>query len=281
MERRAFRVREKQAIEIPRSWLLGWKEALRYRKYFYDIERYCMFVGYPRSGHSLVGSLLNAHPEVVIAHELNALRYIRYGFSREQIFGLLIRRDQEFGALGREWSGYSYTVEGQSQGKWTRLRVIGDKRGRASTKLLGENPALLGVLKKRVALPVTVIHHIRNPFDNISTIARKGRVSLEVAAERYFRFVNWATGTIQEQSTAEVINSYHEDFIGSPQTELRRLISALGVSVTQEYLDACAKKVFPQARLSRKKVKWPSILTQEIEDRIQLYPHLKRYNFYT
>ena len=46
---------------------------------FETIQLYCMFVGYPRSGHSLVGTLLDAHPDIVIAHELDALRHIRAG----------------------------------------------------------------------------------------------------------------------------------------------------------------------------------------------------------
>lgn len=40
----------------------------------YDrVETFVMFVGHGRSGHSIVGSLLDAHPEVIIAHESNIL----------------------------------------------------------------------------------------------------------------------------------------------------------------------------------------------------------------
>ena len=46
---------------------------------FETIQLYCMFVGYPRSGHSLVGAMFDAHPDIVIAHELDALRYLKAG----------------------------------------------------------------------------------------------------------------------------------------------------------------------------------------------------------
>ncbi|UGS35133.1 sulfotransferase [Capillimicrobium parvum] len=36
---------------------------------FDDVEAFCVFIGHTRSGHSLVGSLLDAHHEAVIAHE--------------------------------------------------------------------------------------------------------------------------------------------------------------------------------------------------------------------
>ena len=36
----------------------------------YDsVKTYVIFVGHSRSGHSIVGSLLDAHPEVLVSHE--------------------------------------------------------------------------------------------------------------------------------------------------------------------------------------------------------------------
>ena len=32
-----------------------------------------MFIGYPRSSHSLVGSILDAHPEIIIPHEYDVI----------------------------------------------------------------------------------------------------------------------------------------------------------------------------------------------------------------
>ena len=33
------------------------------------VEKFVFFVGYPRSGHSIIGSVMDAHPDIVIAHE--------------------------------------------------------------------------------------------------------------------------------------------------------------------------------------------------------------------
>ena len=33
-----------------------------------------MFIGYPRSSHSLIGAILDAHPEIIIPHEYNVLK---------------------------------------------------------------------------------------------------------------------------------------------------------------------------------------------------------------
>ena len=45
---------------------LSGKDLLRQ---FNNVKTFVMFIGYPRSGHSLIGSLLDAHPEIVIPHE--------------------------------------------------------------------------------------------------------------------------------------------------------------------------------------------------------------------
>src|SRR5499426_2498533 len=90
---------------------------------FREVEAYCMFIGYPRSGHTLIGSLLDAHPDMVIAQELDALRYIYAGFRRNQLYSLLLDNSFHFTTAGRKWSGYSYTVPNQWHGRFVRLRV--------------------------------------------------------------------------------------------------------------------------------------------------------------
>ena len=45
------------------------------------VETYCMFIGYLRSGHRLIASLLDAHPNAIATHELDALKFVgaRFG----------------------------------------------------------------------------------------------------------------------------------------------------------------------------------------------------------
>ncbi|MFX0095289.1 MAG: hypothetical protein ACFFBD_26380, partial [Candidatus Hodarchaeota archaeon] len=47
---------------------------LKYRKYFKDLRTFILFIGSSRSGSSLVGALLDAHPNVIIAQERNVLK---------------------------------------------------------------------------------------------------------------------------------------------------------------------------------------------------------------
>ena len=69
---------------------------------FAGLETYCMFIGYPRSGHSLVGSLLDAHSQVVIAHEMNVLKFIDVAeFTAPELYWLILENSRLFAMCGR------------------------------------------------------------------------------------------------------------------------------------------------------------------------------------
>ena len=42
-------------------------------KLYDGVETFAMFIGYPRSSHSLVAAILDAHPEVIIAYEYHVV----------------------------------------------------------------------------------------------------------------------------------------------------------------------------------------------------------------
>jgi hypothetical protein len=102
----------------------------RERSLLRGVETYCLFIGHARSGHSIVGALLDAHRQIVISDELDALRYVPYGFDRWQLtYGSLdIARRQALTQrrkAGRGGQTYSYHVPGQWQGRANDLRVVG------------------------------------------------------------------------------------------------------------------------------------------------------------
>lgn len=121
----------------------------RSTEFFRDLRTYCMFVGYPRTGHSLIGSLLDAHPRVVIGHELDALRLFQSGFRRPQVFHLLLENSRKMAAAGRGHSGYSYAVPDQWQGRFETIQVLGDKKGATSALRLYLDPRLLDKVSPR------------------------------------------------------------------------------------------------------------------------------------
>jgi hypothetical protein len=272
------------------SLIPGWRQRHR----FAEVERFCFFIGYPRSGHTLVGSLLNAHPEMVISHELDALGHVRLHFHRNQLYALLIEWDQVFGLMGRKWMGYQYVVPGQFQGRTTRLRVIGDKRGMTSSRRLGEHPELLGNLRRLVGVPVRVIHVTRNPYDNIATMTRRVTASRshrrgsDVAAapaitlletiDRYAQLCAWVNDTKTWLADEELYEIAYERFVADPRTHLTEMCEFLGVTPSKSYLTDCAGVVWPSIRVTRNTVDWTNDARDKVEKLITLYPALAGYS---
>lgn len=256
-------------------------------KQFSSLHTYCMFIGYQRSGHSLIGALLDAHPEMVIAHELNALEFLRKGYSRKQVFHLLLQQSKAFYQAGNEWMGYSYRVEGQWQGRYRELKVIGDKRGGTSSKILNENPELLDKIHSFCS-NLRLLHVIRNPFDNITTMIKRREAKrnmifsskdLHRKIDHYF-YKTTEIAKLKAENPTNILDIYVEEFIDNPESELARICKFLGVGIDQDYIRNSASIVFKQNRKSRHKVDlWTPENIELVQKRIDTFDFLERYSF--
>jgi hypothetical protein len=265
---------------LAQTFLRSYVGAADHREQFARVRTYCMFLGYPRSGHSLVGSLLDAHPELIVAHELHVLRYLRYGFSREQIFAMLLENAAAMAESGRTVTGYSYAIPGQWQGRTRRLRVLGDKRGGTTIRKLRARPWLLPRLERRIALPLRFVHVLRNPFDNIATIFLRGESrTLDESIEHYFRMVEGVAWLKERLPAGSVIDVRHEDLVADPAGQLTRLCGFLGVEPEPGWLSACGAAVWKETHRSRDDVAWTPAQREGVGKRMARHPFLAGYAF--
>jgi hypothetical protein len=144
---------------------------------FASVSTLLMFVGYPRSAHSLVGAILDAHPHMAVAHEFNLLsRFQRFASAfqlAEALFYNAERADLAEG--GRMQSGYSYVIEGAWQGSFRPpLLAIGDKKGHGTTAFLQNDfdDAIdrMRRIQQFFRVDMRFLHVLRNPYDNIATM---------------------------------------------------------------------------------------------------------------
>ncbi len=239
---------------------------------FEHVDTYCMFVGYPRSGHSLVGSLLNAHPDLLICHELDALALLRDGAPREAIFSRIQAEDARFAASERQdVFGYDYAVPGAWQGRIRDLKVIGDKKGGRSTWWLHDEPWLLDELRETLQLPIRFIHVHRSPWDNIATISTRGH-TLDAAISWYRGMCAAIEGIKQRIPTEELFDLSHEAFIADPTSHLYALCDFLGVERNVEWAQACSKVVNKSPHQSRFKVEWSEAQKALVAREMAKYP---------
>jgi hypothetical protein len=245
---------------------------------------YVFFVGWARSGHSLFGSLLDAHPAFLVAHELHALPLVDAGFSRLRLFACILENSKGFAEAegGRSWSGYSYSVPNQFQGRFKELHVMGDKKGAGSASYLASvNPRVVDKLRKLVQVPIKVIFYHRNPFDILATQARRSNMEAVTAAnvERALgRRVAALDRFRRELDPRECIELYHEDFLADPKAVLRKAIEALEEEASSAYLEDCIGILHESPHKSRNEIPWKSDVVKLIEERLASCDWLRRYS---
>jgi hypothetical protein len=276
---RRFPTTRKRMDRIAMAYGASMLAGARQRTLFDQVQNYCMFIGYPRSGHSLVGSLLDAHPDMVIAHELDALGFIQSGFRRNQLYALILNNSREIAAKGRIQTGYDYQIPNQWQGRFRRLQVIGDKRGRGSMTRLQRRPDLLERMQRVVRDPMRFVHVVRNPFDNISTMSKRRDWTLEEAAGIYFGLADTVADVKRRMGEDSVLDVRHEAVIADAKGCLKELCGFLNVTPTDDYLEDCAGIVYASPHRSRHEAPWTDRLKASVQERIERYPFLRGYGW--
>jgi hypothetical protein len=258
---RGIKRRRVRLARLPVVYVLSGIRGWRCRRSFDSIDTYCGFVGYPRTGHTLIAALLNAHPEIVLANEVGALDWLSKGLGRLQICSLILAGDSAFCRAGYEFLGYRYAVPGQWQGRFRRLRVVGDKDGARDNTILRGHPELLERLGRVMRARVRILHVVRNPYDILATFlkrdkAARGSATVDQGLRVLLRALETAEGILRRLPAEHALTVWHEAFIEDPRHGVRRLCAFLGVDAPEDYVEACSSIVFEQPRKTREDVDW-------------------------
>jgi hypothetical protein len=251
---------------------------------YQNLAVFCSFLGPTKSGSTLLGSLLDAHPEAVVADEVDALHYVEVGFNRHQIFEILLRRSRRHAMVGRvtarRLTPYNFEIEGQWQGRYQKLRVIGDSKAGISTRRLGENPRLLERLEHVMkGVEPRFIMVLRNPFDPITAMRIRGQRSVEDATSRYFENCDYLVSLLRiiDPNRLQIVR--YEEFVEHPESILRRLCAFLGLSLGQEYLEACTSIIYDEPERLRETLEWSPADREAVARKSAKYDFLAGYSF--
>jgi hypothetical protein len=222
-----------------------------------------------------------------MAHELNALEFLRRGYNKKQLFYLLEKQAYAFGEAGHLWQGYTYRIPEMWQGRHARLKVIGDKRGATSTKIIHQAPHLLD--KASSLCPhFKLIHVVRNPFDSISTSVKKreerqGRQFQEADVKRkigHFFEKAHTIDTIKKMNKYDILDIHHAQLIKEPQVEIKRLFLFLGLETDPDYIGKCAKIIHTKVHKSRLKSPiWDQALISMVQEKMEQFSFFQPYHF--
>jgi hypothetical protein len=252
----------------------------RYRDALAGVERFCLFVGYPRSGHSIVGAVLNAHRDAVISHELNIPPLVLAGCTREELYSRILARSYWFNLRGNT-TNYSYEIPHRWQGRFETLRVIGDKRGGTVSQTIAEHPDFLDRVRALVGVPLQLVHVVRNPYDNIAAISKWHDLSLEESVECYFAHCRTTAALTELRDPSKSITIRHEEMVRDPRAVISALCASLQLELYPGYLEDCSSVIFPAPTGTGGKISWPPALLRDVERQARGFPFLDGYELTT
>ena len=273
------------------------------------VEKFVLFVGYPRSGHSIIGSYMDSHHNMIIAHEYPLFRtlYTNSKMSKSKIFNNLY--ETSFEELQKGWrgsknvqnKGYSLAVEGQWQATFDELKVIGNKHGGSVVQFYRKYPEvflyLIKYLEATVKIPIHIIHVVRNPFDMIATQTlymdtnipgvkrnasverkfNKPRLLAEVAEDMLKRAA--AAAQMLKQLGLPTLELHNEDLIRDPVHVMKQVCEFVEVKCSKHYLNVCKKSTFSSSSKSRNTVVWPPQLIDSLHNDIKNFTFFRQYSF--
>ena len=278
-----------------------------------NIKTFVFFVGIGRSGHSIIGSLLDSHPHMVVAHESNLFFRLAHGqlsLTKPVIFNDLWKNtrdsilDNGLRAKSTNGKGYTLFIDDLYQGRYVDyIEVIGDKKGRGTTEILDRQPDkwlhIYNTLKSHVTT-MKGIHVIRNPYDNIATLAF---FEFDNVTKENFGDIKNSNKTFKFEShvITDVINAYfrlqraiqkgirtynldiivihNKNVILEPKNTLIKLCNFLQVTCSNEYLQICTNKIYKAESKTRHMIEWTTEQLRVIQQNIDKFSWFEGYNF--
>jgi hypothetical protein len=271
-------------LDVARRFATTYYKNLRHPDLFRDVRTFCMFIGHTKSGSSLLGALLDAHPDIILADEADALRYVADDFGKEQIFHILLKGSRREAMKGRvtarRLGQYSLAVPDQWQGRYRKLKVIGDSKAGPSVRRLSKEPELLHRVQDVMnGIDARFIHVIRNPYDPISVMMVRGKRTFENAVEHYFNYCETLLALRKELDGSNLIAVKYEEFVQRPKIHLAEICRFLGVEGDDDYLRACASILHESPERSRDMITWQSDWIEIVRKRIEQVDFLVGYSY--
>ena len=270
------------------------------------IKTFVFFVGIPRSGHSIVAALLDSHPHIVISNELDIFNEVNLSdSSKSSLFNDIWKTSYRMArsSLRGSGKGYSLAIDGLYQGAYqSYIDVIGDKKGGKTTSAFLTNKELfqghLNKLRNLVNLPLKVFHVIRNPYDNIATLAiyehfhrrradvamtKKSNKTINIDPEmmdnstHYYFDLYRGSEMMRQQFNLDTMDVHGKDLIANPKVMINKMCNFLQVPCSDEYLDIVSRKMFSSESKTRYNVKWTDEQIAKVKENILKFDSLKQY----
>lgn len=242
-----------------------------------QLQKFLLIIGNARSGSTILGAALDAHPEIVVANETKDSASFWRDLDGAAIFDGIMANAEHQAATGRLSSGYEYQM-GLAPSSKHRITVIGDKIWNPSTLLLHGDYELIPSLETKLGVPIVVIHAVRNLFDTVTTMHRRSGAPISDRL-RWFSAHCEAVAAIKERlPSSRFLDLYHEDLLLQPEQELTKCCRFLGVPVDAQHIERVRKTLFKEPHATRNHAHWSESEVGAARAVMERFQWLQRYS---
>ena len=216
-----------------------------------------LFFGSPRTGSTLLGQILNFHPNCLVATEFRLLnKVIIDGISYSKALAEMratafrqfkngIEADVKFGkTLGRyqeRWKSF-YGLSGDPEFKKKKIKILGDKKAGGATKVFMDYPdKTVDFLEKHRNLILLQI--LRHPIDAAISYMNSHKIGAFAAACEDVISKSHIAYELCQKMRAPNYVLYYEDLIREPKAEIEKLMNWLVVKHSSTWLEVITERV--------------------------------------
>jgi len=277
-----------------------------------SVKVFVLFIGHTHSSHSIVASVLDSHPHMIVSHEsgiVPALIKTPSAVTKSDVYNRIWTSScvsaKGGGKRASSGKGYNLVVDEEWQGRYdTYIEVIGDDEAQViPTRLYYRDSrekaqAMLKRLPILLGVPIKLFHVIRNPYDNIATDvlyrtfkgdrqqisdakSRNKSVTinpevLDKSTHHYFSLYK-EVEYVKKAYKFDTMTIHIRDFILHPKSVITKMCEFLGVVCSEEFIDKCSNKIFNKESRTRYKITWKNEQIANIRSSIKKFDSLKRY----
>ena len=274
------------------------------------VEKFVIFIGYQRSGHTNIGSVMDAHPNILISNSVSVLQQCTetpmgkaFFENKTLLINTIYKGSYLLAKCGLRSDidtsmGYNLEIRGQWQGKFSQLRVVGEQRGGMTTLMVltEEGAKCWKQFVDSLDIPLIAMHVVRNPYDMVATntlyrqskvIATKAsdliygklRPGFDVLMDETNRMFKQALSAQELSKTLPVILIHSEDYIRDPKSTVQKICKGLDLPCPQDYVEACYNKAYRTVSRSRDLIQWEPEIIDHIKIKMKEFPFFHGYTF--
>ena len=238
-----------------------------------------VIVGHTKSGGSLLGAMLDAHPAAILGEEIDVLELCQAGFGPDQIFRVLERsasREAEAGRVtARRLGGYSLAMPGW-QGMHDHATLAGVSRAGPTTRRLGGSDDSRRILRETFAgHRLALLHVVRRPHDSVAAmVLRSGRElgdAIADYAEQCRRL------DLVRAEFPDLLAVRYESLVADPGPTMRNVVEFVGLDDLVPHVEACIELVDASLVPESARIEWTDDELSALSAIIERHDFLETY----